>query len=258
MTLSWDFAFYNLTAYLLVFCRMTGVILFNPLLSRRNIPTRFSIALCLGLAILIAPGVAHTMGPMGRNLQLVGGIAAEFLVGFVWGLIFQLFYYMLFMVGDAIDMGLGLPMAKVFDRNTNVQMSLSGNIFNLLFVLFLFTSNSHIALLRLATASFQVVGLGGAVLSQNLNGFMVDVFLQTVSLALRLTLPFLAATFTVEVIMGVLMKLVPQINVFSIHFQVKVVMGLILLYAFTVPVSSFMDGYIAIMFQKMEDALSFL
>ena len=258
MTMTWDFAYVQLTAYLLVFCRMTGVILFNPLLARRNMPSQFSMALCLGLSLLLAPGIAPTMGPMAQPFALVGAIIAELLVGFVWGLIFQLFYYLLFMAGDAIDMGLGLSMAKVFDRNTNIQMSLSGNIFNILFILFLFATNSHIALIRLAAASYDIVGIGGAILTQKLNGFMVDLFIRAVDLAIRLCLPFLAATFSVEITMGVLMKLVPQINVFSIHFQAKVIMGLILLYAFTVPVSSFMDGYVATMFQQMEQALGAL
>ena len=253
--MTWEFGARQLTAYLLVFCRMTGVVLFNPLLSRRNLPTRFSLSLCLGLAILIAPGVSGSMGPMDQPLSLVGAVGAELLIGFVWGLVFQIFYYLLFMAGDAIDLGLGLSMAKVFDRNTNIQMSLSGNLFNLMFVLFIFATNSHIVLIRLAAASFDVIGPGGAFLGPKLSAFMVELFINTINLVIRLTMPFLAATFTVEVTMGVLMKLVPQINVFSIHFQAKVIMGLILLFVFTVPVSNFMDSYITVMFQQMERVL---
>jgi len=258
LTLTWDFAFHQLTAYLLVFCRMTGVVLFNPLLSRKNLPTRFCMALCLGLSILVAPGVAAGMRPILQPYALLSAIGAELLVGFVWGLIFQSFYYLLFMAGDAIDLGLGLSMAKVFDRNTNIQMSLSGNLFNLLFVLFLFTTNSHLILIKLAAASYDVIGPGGAVLDLKLSGFMVDLFLTVVNLVIRLALPFIAATFTVEITMGILMKLVPQINVFSIHFQAKVIMGLILLFAFTAPVAGFIDAYMSIMFREMEKALVML
>ncbi|MCL1848442.1 MAG: flagellar biosynthetic protein FliR [Clostridiales bacterium] len=258
MAMSWDFAFNQLTAYILVFCRMAGVVVFNPLLSRRNLPTQFTMALCLGLSILVAPNVSGTMGPMSQPAALLGAIGAELLVGFVWGLIFQSFYYLLFMAGDIIDMGLGLSMAKVFDRNTNIQMSLSGNLFNLMFVLFLFTTNSHLTLIRMALASYDLVGLGGAVMDVKLSGFMVDMFVQLVTLAIRLCLPFLAATFTVEVTMGLLMKLVPQINIFSIHFQAKVIMGLILLFAFTTPVANFVDNYIGVMFNQMEKALHML
>ena len=258
MALTWDFAFHQLTAYLLVFCRMTGVVLFNPLLSRRNLPMRFCMALCLGLAILVAPGIADTMPPVYQPFALLSAVGAELLVGFVWGLIFQSFYYLLFMAGDAIDLGLGLSMAKVFDRNTNIQMSLSGNLFNLLFILFLFATNSHLVLIKLAAASYNIVGVGGAVLDLKLSGFIVDLFLTAVNLVIRLALPFIAATFTVEITMGILMKLVPQINVFSIHFQAKVIIGLILLYAFTAPVSGFIDAYLVVMFQQMENALVML
>ena len=258
MNMTWDFAYRQLTLYLLVFCRMTGVVLFNPLLSRRNIPTQFNIALCLGLSLLVAPSLSATAVLPDDTWFLLGAVGAELLVGFVWGLIFQIFYYLLFMAGDAIDLGLGFSMAKVFDRNTNIQMSLSGNLFNLMFVLFIFATNSHIVLIRIAVSSYDVIGLGGAVFGPKISAFMVELFINTISLAIRLTLPFLAAAFTVEVTMGILMKLVPQINVFSIHFQAKVIMGLILLFVFTVPVSNFIDNYIMIMFQQMQKALGTL
>ncbi len=256
--MTWEFTYNQLMVYILVFCRMVGVLGFNPILSRRNVPTQFTMALCLGLSLLISPGLMATMRPVTNTLSLVMGIGAELLVGLVWGLIFQTFYFMLFMAGDVIDMGLGLSMAKVFDRNANIQMSLSGNLFNLIFVLFLFVTNSHLVLIRLAAASYEIVGLGGAVLNTNLSLFMIDMFLQAFSLAIRLVLPFVAASFTVEITMGILMKLVPQINVFSIHFQMKVIMGLILLFVFSLPVSGFIDNYIDIIFQQMERALSVL
>ena len=255
MGMLWEFTYRQLTAYLLVFCRMAGIVLFNPLLSRRNIPTQFSMALCMGLSLLMTPKLIATMGPMDQTISLIWAVGAELLVGFVWGLIFQVFYYLLFMAGDAIDLGLGLSMAKVFDRNTNIQMSLSGNLFNVMFVLFLFTTNSHIVLIRLVAASYDIIGIGGAVMGPKLSAFMIELFINTVNLAIRLTMPFLAATFTVEVTMGILMKLVPQINIFSIHFQAKVIMGLILLFVFTVPVANFMDNYIQAMFQQMQNVL---
>jgi flagellar biosynthetic protein FliR len=255
MGMVWEFTYRQLTAYLLVFCRMAGIVLFNPLLARRNIPTQFSMALCMGLALLVAPGMTDAMGPMDQPLSLVLAVGAELLIGLVWGLVFQIFYYLLFMAGDAIDLGLGLSMAKVFDRNTNIQMSLSGNLFNLMFVLFLFATNSHIVLIRLAASSYDIIGLGGAVMGPKLSAFMVELFINTVNLAIRLTMPFLAATFTVEITIGILMKLVPQINIFSIHFQAKVIMGLILLFVFTVPVANFMDSYIQTMFIQMQNVL---
>jgi len=205
-----------------------------------------------------AMGAVGAVGAVESPFYLLRAVVSELLVGLVWGVVFQSFYYMLFMAGDAIDMGMGLSMAKVFDSNTNIQMSISGNIFNLFFIMFIFVTNSHLALIRLAVSSYDIVGVGGAVMSRNLNGFIIKMFLEVSSLAIRLCLPFLAATFTVEVTMGILMKLVPQINVFSIHFQAKVIMGLILLYAFAAPVGNFIDKYISAMYQQMEKSLIYM
>jgi flagellar biosynthetic protein FliR len=253
--MTWEFAYSQLLIYIMVFCRMAGILLFNPLLARRNVPVQLTMSLCLGLSLLISPALPEPAPLAEGALSLVLAVGAELVVGLIWGLIFQTFYYMLFMAGDVIDMSLGLSMAKVLDRNANIQMSLSGNLFTLIFVLFLFTTNSHLALIRLAAASYEIIGLGGVVLGTSLSLFMIEMFLQSFSLAIRLALPFLAASFTVEVTMGILMKLVPQINVFSIHFQIKVILGLLLLFAFAVPVSGFVDNYITIIFQQMEQAL---
>ena len=93
MTMTWDFAFHQLNAYLLIFCRMTGVILFNPVFSRRSVPTSFVMGLTMGIALLVTPGLAPSMRPMDNAFSLISGVFAELLVGLAWGLIFRIFYY---------------------------------------------------------------------------------------------------------------------------------------------------------------------
>ncbi|MDR1194056.1 MAG: flagellar biosynthetic protein FliR, partial [Peptococcaceae bacterium] len=213
------------------------------------------LGIALGASLLLAPGLASQAVAIDGTLPLLFAIAREFLVGLVWGLVFQIFYYMLFLAGDLIDIGAGLSMAKVFDRDSNIQMSLSGNIFQLIFIFYLFTTNSHLALIRMAADSFRIVGLGEALAGVRLSAFVLDSFLNAFSLATRLAMPFVAATMTLEFTMGVLMKLVPQIHVFAIHFQVKVLLGLGLLYLFSAPMSVFIDNYMDVIFRQLEEVL---
>ncbi len=239
-----DLFFGSLTAAMLVFCRCAGMILFNPLLSRRNLPNQFKMAIVLGLTAVMTPTVMGGM-PVGMSsFELVFSMAMELLTGFTCGVVFQMFYYMLFMVGDVVDMGFGLAMAKAFDPGTNLQISMSGNIFQLLFTLYFFATDSHLLFIRLIYATYDIVSVGAITFGGEMGGFVVTLFTSTFMLAMHLALPFMATAMVMELSMGILMKLVPQINVFAIHFQLKVIVGMTLLFLFASPISEFMIEYI--------------
>ena len=65
----------------------------------------------------------------------------------------------------------------------------------------------------------------------------------------------MAAEFVLEVSMGLLMKLIPQIHVFVIEMQGKIFLAIIMLMAMAVPITNFVDNYITEMFRSVQDAL---
>lgn len=246
----------NLSAYMLVFCRIGGMIFLNPLLSRKSIPTQFRIALVLGITVLLAPGLDDSAAAgLTHMLSMLFAMIKELMIGVAFGFIFQIFYYLLFTVGDVVDMGFGLSMAKAFDPGTNLQLSVSGNILQLVFILFFFSVNGHLLLIKIMASSYGIVGMGAVSFGAEVGTFVISVFIDVFSLAMRLALPFIAASFVLEIAMGILMKLIPQINVFSIHFQIKIVFGFMLLFLFAVPITEFIDSYIYSMFVNLRKLL---
>ncbi|NLL46721.1 MAG: flagellar biosynthetic protein FliR [Clostridiales bacterium] len=246
----------NLNAYMLVFCRMGGIIFFNPLLSRKNIPTQFRIALVLGITILLTPGLDDSYATqLTQMLPMLFAMMKELVIGMAFGLVFQIFYYLLFTAGEVIDMGFGLAMAKAFDPGTNLQLSASGNILQLVFVLYFFSVNGHLLLIKIMASSYGIIGMGAVSFGPEIGTYIVSVFVEVFSLAMRLALPFIAASFVLEIAMGILMKLIPQINVFSLHFQIKILFGFTLLFLFAVPITEFLDSYIYNMFASLRKLL---
>lgn len=251
-----EYTFEQIHLYILVFARMAGMILFNPLLSRRNLPARLRVGLAMGLTLLIAPGVDGLAAAGFDTLDMLFGMCKELFVGLICGFVFQLFYYMLFFAGDFLDVEFGLSMARVFDPGSNIQMSISSNLLSVFFALYLFATNCHLLLIRIFATSYDIIPVGaGTLLASEISGFMINLFIGAFSMAVKLTLPFVAAEFVTEIAMGVLMKLIPQINVFVINIQFKMFFGIFLLLAFASPISSFMDNYIRILFENMENAL---
>lgn len=119
-----------------------------------------------------------------------------------------------------------------------------------------FATNSHLVLIELAVSSYDLFSVGAGGLSLlSAAEFAVDIFGAVFGLALRLAIPFIAVEFILEISMGILMKLIPQIHVFVIEFQFKILLAILLLYVLANPISVFIDNYILIMFDYMHDAL---
>lgn len=248
----------NSAAWLLVFARMGGLLGMNPLFARRNVPAPVRAGLTLLLTALIAPGITVTGLAAENSLELAVGMLGELMVGFCCGYVFQVFYYMLFFAGDLMDTHFGMSMAKVFDPGTSIQMSVSGTFLNILFILYIFTTDSHLLLIRIFADSFRVLPAGAFSFTQESAKFFIDLFVSTFSLALRLVLPFMAAEFVLELSMGVLMKLIPQIHIFVINIQFKMLLGMVLLLAFAGPIASFTDNYMRLMMENLQYAFSAL
>lgn len=244
--------------YVLVFARFSAMILLNPLLARRNVPMMFRMGLVLLMTLLVTPALPMQTPVPANDFLMIAALLRELLVGMALGYVFQLFYYMLFFAGDQLDVEFGMSMAKMFDPSTNIQMSLTGNLLTVLFVLYLFATNGLQEMLYLFACSFEVIPPGGAMLTKELAGFGMELFSSLFLLMFRLMLPFIAAEFTLQAALGVLMKLVPQIHVFVINFQLKQGLGMLLLLLFAPAIGSFIDRYVVLLFENMQRALVLL
>lgn len=245
----------SLMAYILVFCRMGGMVFFNPLLMRNEVPSRIRAALAAALTLLIAPGMVSGAPAELDNLALVFAIGKELFVGILCGFIFQIYYYLLFFIGDIMDTEFGLSMAKVFDPSTNIQMSISGSLLQIVFVLYFFATDCHLVMIRIFTSSYEIVPLGQLFVTSAAPGFVIKQFIYVFTLVIQLGLPFIAAGFVMQVSMGILMKLIPQINVFVMNIQMKILLGLSLMFLFAGPIAAFTNNYMNFMLEKMQEVL---
>ncbi len=246
----------NIDLYMLVFARMAGIILFNPLLSRNTIPAMLRTAIAGAITILITPMLSAPDNYSTGMLDFLLYFGKEIFIGFLLGYVFNIFYFMLITAGDILDMSFGFAMAKVFDPATNIQSAFTANIMNLLFILYFFATDSHLILIGIAVESYDLfsIGVGGLSLLSACE-FAVNIFGSAFGLAMKLAFPFMAVEFILEVSMGILMKLIPQIHVFVIEFQFKIMLAIIMLFTLANPISVFINNYILIMFDYIHQAL---
>ena len=116
----------------------------------------------------------------------------------------------------------------------------SGMLLNTLMLLLFFAGNGHHTLLRIMLTSQEVVAFGAVTLGTEAVNAMLELFVECTILAVKLCMPILAAELIGQLGMGILMKVIPQINVFSINIELKVLIGLALLLLLTAPFSEFL------------------
>lgn len=247
-----EIAVSNTIVYGLVFTRLITSIALNPIFSRRNMPMRIRLGFVLVLTLLIAP-LVNTQGITELSeIRFILYLFKEALIGFVFGYLTQLFQFMLFFVGDLLDFHFGLSMAKIFDPSTTMQVSSVGNYLQVIFVVMFFMSGSHLHLIRLIVMSFEYMPLFEGINVLAISSYVMDAFLDVFMIALKLALPFIFVQFVVEMAMGVLMTLIPQIHVFVINIQLKILVGIILLIVMLQPITHFIDEYIGTMIKAIQ------
>ena len=229
-----------LTLFLLITARMSGLVLFNPLLSRQNIPGFFRAGFTLVLSAFTYSVTGGRVEPPSGVLPLAGALLLEVVLGLVLGLVVHFFLYIPQMAGLTIDTQMGMTMSQIYDAGSQANMSVTGTLINTLMILLFFAGNGHHTLLRIMITSGEVVGYGGVSIGNDLTNLALELFIECTVLAVKLCMPILAAELIGQLGMGILMKVIPQINVFSINIELKVIIGLALLLMLMLPVSEFL------------------
>jgi len=248
--------FDSIYIYIMVLVRLVGVIAFNPIFTQRGVPSRIRAGLAMIVTIVIAPMIQPSGTMEYGTLFFVFTLIKELFIGFLFSYVISIFYYMLLGVGEILDTQFGLSMAKIFDPGTNVQMAVSDKVLNMFFILYIFTTNSHLLLFKIIYSSYDIIQVGVPQFNIDaISGFAIDLFIDTFSLVIRLTFPYLAVHFILQICLGVLMKLIPQIHIFVINMESKILLTLIILLAFSQPMANFIDNYIGIMFDSLQNSL---
>jgi len=255
----WDLVFDNYILFMAVFARMTGMIVFNPILGRRNVPVIIKMGLAI-LVSLIVMGVLpqNTVVTLSNPVILLFICIKELFIGFVVGVIIQIFLSILLMAGEFADLQLGVGMASIYDPQSNVSMSLVGTLFNIFYMALFFVSNAHLNFFRIMVYSFDILPLGTVLVDPQCGQYVALLFANILVLAVKLSLPIVAIEILTEIGLGVLMRAVPQINMFVVGLQLKLLVGIILIVLVFPSLFGFFDSMTNTMFDSIHKSLSLM
>lgn len=251
---------FNMNLYLVflfVSCRVAGAIFFNPIFGRKGIPS----VLKVGLTLIIALSATYGMDDISvidyTTIEMMVALLKEFGVGFAIGFVMQLFLSIFHIGGQLIDTQIGLSMASMFDPTSNASISVTGNLLSAMYIILFFVSNCHLALINILVKSFQVVPIGFESISTRVAVYFIELFGYILIYAVQLAMPVIVIEIIVEVAVGILMRLVPNINVFVVNLQVKIFIGMIVILTVIPIFAQYMTKMNMIMMEKISQVLTF-
>ena len=242
----------------LIMMRMAGFVLLNPILGRNSIPMIAKSGFILVLTLLLFSFSQGEAIETGSSLTYSILLIKEFVIGYFLGFVIQLFSMVITFAAAVIDFQMGISMAMIYDVQNNAQIPLSGSIYNTFFMLLFFASDGHLAMMKILLTSADVVPYGSVVFSSQAFWAILEIFSECIVWAVKFSFPILAAELIVTVGLGILMKMIPQINVFVVQIQVKIILGMVLFLFLFSPMAESLSNLITAMLRQMQDFLQLL
>jgi len=243
--------------FLFASCRVAGLIFFNPIFGRKSIPNVIKIGLSLVIALNAVSEIGNISVINYTTIELMMALIKEFAVGLAMGFIMNLFLSIFNIGGSLIDTQIGLSMASLYDPSTNANISVTGNLMSTMYIFLFFISNSHLALMNVVINSFQVVPIGLQAISSRVGVYFIELFGYILAYAVQLSMPIVVTEIIVEVAVGILMRLVPNINVFVVNLQIKIIVGFIVILTIIPALAQYMTKLNMIMMERMTQVLTF-
>ena len=244
--------------FLLIFCRVTTFFVIAPLISSRNVPTRFKVGLATMVAILVylSYGTTQTAAFDGEYILL---IVREMLIGLLLGYVAYLMIIAIQIAGAVLDIQIGFGMASVFDPTTGAVTPLTGNFKYMIAMLMFLSMNGHHRLLDAIVYSYNWVPIDNELFVKIYDGslmeFLLKAFAMVMVVAFQMAAPIVVALFLTDVGLGFLAKTAPQFNIFVIGIPIKIIVGLVLMLLLMPSLTYIFDHLFSLMAESMQGFL---
>lgn len=212
------------------FCRALAMFSAAPMIGESMVPVRVRVLLSLVLAVVLMPASQSTAvaGLDPWSLQGVAVAAEQAVLGFVMGLSFQLAMTAITVLGYLLSSQLGLAMAVMNDPLNGSSSDVISALLSVLCMLVFFSVDGHLLLLGVLGQSFKAWPVGAGLLQLSLETVVYNVAWMF-SAALLLALPVVLSTFVVQMGLGLLNRVAPTLNLFSLGFAIVTLFGLFML-----------------------------
>ncbi|PKM95725.1 MAG: flagellar type III secretion system protein FliR [Firmicutes bacterium HGW-Firmicutes-1] len=216
-----------LDVFLLVFVRTASMFISVPIFSNKNIPTIAKIGLAFFITTIVINVIDVTTpiastDPIGFGIVLI----KEFFVGWLIGMGAYMVFTILTLAGQFIDYQVGFSMVNVFDPLSQIQLTITGTFYYYMVLLMILLTNTYHFFIKAMIKSFELIPIGQMVLSSSLYDSFVGFMNELLLISMQIAAPFFFVMLLTDVVLGILARTAPQMNLFVIGFPIKIFLGL--------------------------------
>jgi len=231
--MAWVLNLGDIERFLLVFFRVGGIFIFAPFFASFNIPARVKISFSFAISLLLFLTLRPKMG-WRRDvpfLYLALEALYEMGVGVAIAFVMSLIFTGIKVSGQLIGLKMGFGIANIIAPSSNTQLPIIANLQYLLALMLFLSINGHHLLLLSLSSSFDLIPLYGAKYDTPLLNYIIGLFGDVFVVALKISGPVIITILLTDIALGMLARVMPQMNIFMLGFPLKIAVGLLTLAA---------------------------
>ena len=218
---------YNIT---FIFLRIGSAIMFMPGYSNAYVTTRFRLSVALCLSIILQPFLSEYIPQPADNItENLRIFFLEICYGAFLGILMQLIYFAINMCGNFVGQASGFANAQMFDPTTQSQSVVSETFLSILAITVIFMTDLHHLMLSAAIDSYNIWPTKNTFPIDDITKYMSSVVNESFIIGFKIGAPFIAFTLIFYTGMGLLSRLMPQLNIFFLSLPLQIYLGLGLL-----------------------------
>jgi flagellar biosynthetic protein FliR len=209
------------------FLRILAMFSSAPIFSARSIPLPSRVGLALLIAICAQAGLPD-MPVIGLNdPRAFGVVLQQVVLGVAIGLSVRIVFASVELAGEVIGLQMGLNFAGFFDPSTNSQTSAVGRFFGNTTMLLFVVLNGHLMVLQAVISSFETFPIGGTAFEAINRLRLHELGAVVFRYGLWIALPMIAMILFINIVLGFVSRIAPQMNAFAIGFPITLSAGLV-------------------------------
>lgn len=245
-----SFSIYDLEYFLLILTRMSCFVFVAPFFSMKNTPATVRIGISFFTSMLLYQALTPAEAVIYDTiLEYAVIVMKEAMVGLLIGFAANICTSIVNFAGHIADMEVGLTMVTLLDPATQQNTSITGILYQYVVMLLMISTGMYRYLFGAMADTYTLIPINGAVFSTgSLLNSMITFLGDYVIIGFRMILPVFCTILLLNAVLGILAKVAPQLNMFSVGIQLKVLVGLSVLF-FT---AGMLPGVADFVFREMQ------
>lgn len=216
-------------AFLLIFARLGIIMMLAPGFGENSVPVRIRLVFALSLTVLIFPVVSGQFGALPEGLLAALWLFVfELMIGFFFGMTVRLLLSILAFAGTVIAYQSGLAFAQNVDPSQGTQGALFGNFLIITAITMIFATEMHHLMIAGMVMSYDILPPGIIIPIGDMAQVVLRTVAETFVVGLQISAPFLLFGFVFYFGLGLLARLMPQLQVFFIAMPLNNMLGFVM------------------------------